>query len=111
MANCALKASQVSRIALDAGIDMGFNAASVQLEENIREQKTRVIVVWGDEKNLRSRELNSDAEATYEWAVAYDCDTKCIREQKSLEIPESALFESSMEIKARFTGALLELAP
>jgi hypothetical protein len=105
MANCALTLSQLSMVALNVGLKMGFNAAEVESWYESSTDSLRIIVRFADKELLNKPRMRTPSG----WARSYDNDAVCTREPTIVELPESIVYEASYDIEKRLMDSLLEL--
>jgi hypothetical protein len=101
----ALNLVMLSQVALQAGIDVGFNACGVERWLDTESLQPRIIMVFGDQEQMRKPRLRTPCDS----ALSYSEESPCIREQRQLEIPADLPERSAHDIRAYFVEHLLEL--
>ena len=105
MADTELPLSMLSNIALKAGVDLGFNAAGVELWCDSESLERRLAVTFGDRDVMRKRRLQTPGE----WALSWTEEVPCIRECRTIELPYSMRNGAAHRIESMLTESLLEL--
>jgi hypothetical protein len=96
----------LANTAVAAGLDVGFNAAGVERWLDAETFEPRLAITWGDQREMRRPKLR----IPMEWALSYDEESPCSRQQKTIEFPDSIRSESAANLRRRFHAELLELA-
>src|ERR1700693_2715001 len=97
MANSALTLSQLSMVALAAGIDMGFNAVGVESLVDSETFEIRLAFTFCERGHMRKPRLRTPCE----WALSYDENAECIRDSRTIEMPHSVVYDASYDIQQR----------
>lgn len=95
--------TQFANIALDAGIDMGFNWV-VAWPVNMENFEQKILMIFGNREKMRTFRPASD-----KWAIAQHEGIECHRGNKNLEFPESILTYSADGVRNKIHEQLLEL--
>lgn len=104
--NQGLTLMDLSREALAVGIGVGFNCAEVVHFIDTETMEDLLEFTWGDRNDLCRPRFRTPQS----WALSYSDEVDCTRAPRKLMLPRSVASESSDQLKARFTEALLELA-
>jgi hypothetical protein len=105
MAKSALSIQDISHIAAGVGIDMGFNAALVERYVNEETGEGHLVITWGTREYCDAPRLRPPCE----WAHSWNEEPEFMREPCILELPDTARYGTSDDLRDRFTQELLML--
>lgn len=97
---------QLSQVALQAGLDVGFNAVEVETWIDADTYEVTMGMCFGDKEQMRRpRRLRTPCE----WALSYSEESACIRSPRTLQVPRSLRSKSTAEIRRYIVTELLEV--
>ena len=102
-----MRASLLAITALAAGVDQGFNFVSVEIVVDPNVLEETLPFTFGDYVKMKDRRPSP----CHDWATSYDLDQPCMRDELTVDLPESARYLTTCDLKRQLVDKLLEAVP